>query len=156
MTKEEFAAIGTLHELLELAIRDGRAVLTDDRYVPDYAFYHEPYKPPGTARESPTCYVCLAGAVMSLSLGADPAAMRMPIDYGAEGAVRLRALDFLRQGLVHTAASLFYGTCDRRTGTVGRTKYPLPARPKFSDRSGFREHLDSLEALHAQLEEQQL
>ena len=55
-----------LSDLIDLAIRDGRG-LDPNVYAPDASRWHEP------SPDSGQCYVCLAGAVIAGTLGANPA-----------------------------------------------------------------------------------
>lgn len=87
-----------LSALLRLAVRDAQAIEKMDGYELYMYNYHRP-------AYGDTCYVCMAGAVMATSLGADRRKSTGPSDFGAlEG--RLRAIDGMREGLVDFAAEL--------------------------------------------------
>ena len=93
--------------LLRVALRDLRHVERDPRYEVQMGFWHT-----GTAQwgagDDP-CAVCLAGAVMARTLGADPGVLRRPWDYSEEVGRKLIALDALRCGSVAAGLAAFYG-----------------------------------------------
>lgn len=86
-------------ELIRVALADLEAVEKDDRYRVDMRVWH------GRSDESKEgpCFVCLAGAVMAKSLGADLYNYLVPYDFGEEIDYRLIALDSFRQGFVEAA-----------------------------------------------------
>ena len=117
----DFGEIGTLHELLALALDDFEKVLRDPRYAVQMGDYHMPDE------QGRKCHVCLAGAVMAKSLGASPAERVSPHNFPEEVGERLDALDDLRMGEVLGAAELV-GIC-----TDDRTAEFVALSDKWSD-----------------------
>lgn len=84
-------------ELIRVAIRDLEAVeKLPEVYEIDMKSWHEP----GRGYSPTTCAVCLAGAVMAQTLGANPREFRYPTDYAREIRIqaKLRALNMFREG----------------------------------------------------------
>lgn len=86
-------------ELIRVALADLEAVEKDPVYIVDMRIWHGNYK--GVSGDY--CAVCLGGAVMAKSLGADPYNNLVPDDFEEEIAFRLAALDSFRQGLINKA-----------------------------------------------------
>lgn len=85
-------------ELIEVALRDLEAVeRRNDLYVVDMGVWHSWDMTPRGDGEGPRCSVCLAGAVMAQTLGADPEADLDPMDFELEHA-KLSALNAFRVG----------------------------------------------------------
>ena len=76
-------------ELIRLALSDLRKCEADPDYTTDMSSWHEPGRN--------TCYVCLAGAVMAKSLGADRYHDLEPMSF-ADVEYLLFALDHFRVG----------------------------------------------------------
>ena len=108
-TKVDLDSTNTLHELLALAIGDFAQVIANPRYSINLNTWHEPL-------DNGKCSVCLAGSVMAMHLGTDPAAYSTPkLSYWTPSpgepredalARRLMALNSLRQGAIGAAQSL--------------------------------------------------
>ena len=77
-------------ELIRLALDDLDWLSSSSQYTIDMGAWHRP-------EQDGTCHICLAGAVMARSLGADRHWIYDPDDYKAE---KLRALDCFRRGAV--------------------------------------------------------
>ena len=95
-----------LSDLLRLAVRDAQACEADPRYVLYMGEWHR--------RAGAHCYVCMAGAIMAQTLGADAGANAMPIDFGTSTRMRLRNVDFLRKG----DSALLYGKAEAAGGLI--------------------------------------
>ncbi|HUF64009.1 MAG TPA: hypothetical protein VMN36_18160 [Verrucomicrobiales bacterium] len=78
-------------ELIRLAVRDLEKIEGDGRYQICMAQWHFPV-------ENGPCLVCLAGAVMSRTLGAGDREVRFPLSFGKRNAGRLLALESLARG----------------------------------------------------------
>src|SRR5688572_23601272 len=76
--------------LIRLAIADLEKCEATPGYIVDMAFWHYPAK---------QCWVCLAGAVMAMSLGADASADMEPSDYVDERN-KLLAINNFRRGYI--------------------------------------------------------
>ncbi len=87
-----------LSELLRLAVRDAQAVEANPLYRLDMAVYHEPIanEDEETGERTEYCAVCMAGAVMANTLGADPDCETGPSEFGETE--QLYAIDNLRSG----------------------------------------------------------
>ena len=83
-------------ELIYCAVRDLRSCEQDDRYEVAMGNWHSP----GPCNE--ICSVCLAGAVMAKTLGADHDKFLRPSHF-PDATNLLDALDWLRQGVLHRA-----------------------------------------------------
>jgi hypothetical protein len=79
-----------LSDLLRLAVRDCMTV----EKMPDRRLDMETFHWPSET----VCVVCMAGAVMDRTLGADPDAELGPDDFDRETGKRLHAIDAMRQG----------------------------------------------------------
>lgn len=88
----------TLSGLLRVAVNDYLSCLQDPHYGINMLQWHEPGKD--------VCYVCLAGAVMARSLGTGREESKAPNDFLRSVFWKLQALDHLREGLIHAAASV--------------------------------------------------
>lgn len=91
--------------LIRLALDDLRKVERDERYGVYMGEWHVP-------RDSGTCEVCLAGAVMAMSLGANIQTYSMPSDFQEQDQAtteRLLALNNFRSG--HIADGLCVMRC---------------------------------------------
>lgn len=89
----------TLSELILVGVRDMEA-LDPARYEPRFGVWHEP------AMSSDACYVCLAGAVMAGTLGADIDRNYNAEDYDLLTCRQLYALDHARTGSYYRALAL--------------------------------------------------
>lgn len=98
-------------ELLRLALADLRKAEKDPRYAIDMDTWHDPFydveAKVHTDEPTAVCQVCLAGAVMAFSLGADPLVSVYPWELGHETDLRLELLNELREGCVKTAVAVY-------------------------------------------------
>lgn len=97
----------TLGELLEDAINDACS-LDPELYSLSMTDWHCKY--PSQA----TCSVCMAGAVIARSLGADRELDLSPAEYPREISDKLLAINALRKGYTHQA-SCYIGKAEHRT-----------------------------------------
>lgn len=113
-----------LSALIEVALVDLAAVRADPRYVIDLGIYH--HKPSATE----PCSVCLAGAVMAGTLGADIVRDLGPYNFGETARDQLHALNHVRVGRVEDAEQFVHprGGFDSVAAHV-ETKY----RDKFPE-----------------------
>jgi hypothetical protein len=88
-----------LSELIRLALTDLRKVERNKNYKVDMNTWHTP---------NGVCRVCLAGAVMAGTLGADPTTVAAPSYYGRDSG-KLAALDEVRCGYLEDAIRAFTG-----------------------------------------------
>lgn len=79
-------------DLIKVALVDLKSIRRSQKYIVNMQRWHEPI---GDA-----CHVCLAGAVMARSLGANPHGDLTPGDYGGMISKKLDALDDFRSGAV--------------------------------------------------------
>lgn len=88
-----------MSKLIRIGLADLRKAEQDPRYSVIMATWHAPC-------EGGPCLVCLAGAVMAFSLGASPNERLTPRspEITSHNAAALRALNWLREGCVETAA----------------------------------------------------
>ena len=84
-------------QLIELALTDLELVEKDNRYNINMASWHTPRTQLDTPKKRQYCDVCLAGAVMSMTLKASPKFQKSP-DSFPEVQKELYALDRFRQG----------------------------------------------------------
>lgn len=91
--------------LIRLALDDLRKVERDARYAVDMGYWHTGTWEP---EHNNTCMVCLAGAVMAGTLGADPTQVRYPDCYSLETEARLESLDCFRVGNVRNGLYRFH------------------------------------------------
>jgi hypothetical protein len=91
----DLGSITKLHKLLDLALDDFETAVGDRNYIIHMGQW---YSPATLGR----CYVCLAGAVMAISLEMEPSIRMSPSNSGCSWrtANALRALNSLRQGYV--------------------------------------------------------
>ena len=90
--------------LIRLALDDLRKVERDPRYEVWMGYWHT-----GTGHPERTrCCVCLAGAVMAGTLGAQPSDALCPGSYDEGTRGRLEALDYFRKGHAGGALMRFY------------------------------------------------
>ena len=96
MTEREFGALRP-SALIRVGLADLAQVEEDPRYRVDFAVWHRPrgWRPwdGGTV-----CLVCMAGSMMAMSLGADPAQECKPRHYPEPIRSRLEAIDDFRAG----------------------------------------------------------
>lgn len=78
-------------ELLRLAIADLQSVAKDSRYKVVMANWHSP------SQSTATCEICLAGAVMVKTLGADISSFADPESFDWDTAAKLYWLDLMRR-----------------------------------------------------------
>lgn len=95
----------TLHELLGLALKDASWAMESPNYSLNMGSWHEPYL---GGEDEWACDVCLAGAVMARSLGADISLGLCP-EVGSAAGNKLRAINSMRGGYFYEAYSLCYG-----------------------------------------------
>ena len=86
-----------MSDLLELAITDARK-LDLEKYIPASNCFHEPVRMSHEPDSEMKCQVCLAGAVMAGTLGADVGDELTPRDYEDDTYRKLSALDSIRLG----------------------------------------------------------
>ena len=84
-----------LSDLIDLAVKDGRR-LDREMYLPNYQHWHFP-------AEDDRCRVCLAGAVIAETLGANPHQRWYIRDSDGNIRKKLRALNAVRQGYLSEA-----------------------------------------------------
>lgn len=84
----------TLSDLIRLACNDLESTMKNPGYIYDPWAWHHP-------GNSGRCHVCLAGAVIAGSLGADAHKFIVPGDFAESG--KLYALDWCRKGLFSLA-----------------------------------------------------
>lgn len=92
-----------LSDLIELALSDLIKCEQDPRYNISMLVWHE-----GT-RYTGKCTVCLAGAVMAKTCGANLETDLQPADFPPVTKAKLRALEHIRNGSVHAAIFEFHG-----------------------------------------------
>ena len=96
-------------ELINLAIDDLERAEQDPRYRIHMGQWHSPWD--GGSSDA-TCHVCLAGAVMARTLGADPKRTKCPRDYldarYGDTTSKLEALDYFRVGSVSFGLKSMY------------------------------------------------
>lgn len=90
-----------LSSLLRQAVADLRAIEKNKVYTVDMDRFHYPAL--GFNKTARTCHVCLAGAVMARTLGANPKARMDPFEYSRDTEAKLNALDALRRGQITEA-----------------------------------------------------
>lgn len=81
-----------MSDLIEVALKDLTSVRRSSRYSVNMSIWHVPEN---TERQ---CHVCLAGAVMARTLGADPEKDADPYVYPERITAKLEALNALRRG----------------------------------------------------------
>jgi hypothetical protein len=91
----------TLSALIEQAIADLVKCERDPGYHVLMTVWHE--------ASHTTCAVCLAGAVMAQTCGADRSISRSPHDYPEVTKRKLRSLEMVRNGSIHAAIWEFHG-----------------------------------------------
>ena len=147
-----------MSDLLELAISDARK-LDRERYEPYWAHWHEPKGPTGK-----TCMVCLAGAVIAGTLGANHSIGLDIEDFNDETANQLDFLDDMRSGMFRRAIEKHIGLeIDLRNQEdyyVGILKkldeeYDDSAGD-FTDWESFDVHLENMETIVEVLREHDL
>ncbi len=91
-------------DLLEQAMEDLEKIEKCQNYRINMRWWHIPTRDTTTETNMDNaCTVCLAGAVMACSLGADPTKDIGPEYFGEPTALKLHALDSLRSGRVAEA-----------------------------------------------------
>lgn len=85
-----------LSKLLRLALKDAQAISKDERYELNMLSWHNPR----AVRNDIHCSVCLAGAVMALTLDVGIGESRTPDSFGpgSDTALALLAIDSMRKG----------------------------------------------------------
>ena len=136
-----------LSDLIELAIEDARK-LDRNLYQPNYLRWHL-----GADREQdaivpvrPVCMICLAGAVMANTLGAERYADCTPDTFDSKWDRALGDLDEVRMGYFNL---LEYYDVPRELSVL----LPEPAAASFVGWPSFETHLQSLEPIVAILRE---
>ena len=109
-----------LGALLRVAVADMDGCRGDPRYRLRMGAWHMPGRVGGV--EGAPCEVCLAGAVMARSLGADPEEWLAPAEWTEDTRARLRALDLMRLGRVGEA----FDRIGRRRPRGLRARRPMP------------------------------
>ena len=89
-------------ELIRVALIDLELCEKDDKYFVSMNSWHHPYK------KEDICYVCLAGAVMAKSLHMNRARFGEPCDFPRQISLKLRALNWLREGRVTKGMSVYF------------------------------------------------
>ena len=145
------------HGLMAAAIADGRMLLANPRYVPNSTVYHAPR---GVTEDGYECEVCAAGAVIAMSLGAEPCEDRVPSHWPRAVERRLETLDALRWGdLIHAAQALResaeWPTPEDPAALEAEFKALCPNRV-FYGRAAFAEFLDGWETARDWLKERGL
>jgi len=93
-----------MSDLLALAARDLRAVEEDSAYRVDMSDWHFP--DPYTGQ----CEVCMAGAVLAVTVGVDPQEEFVPDTMTLDLHKKMLAINSLRMGNVHKASFTLRGT----------------------------------------------
>lgn len=95
-----------LSEAARQAMHDLELCMNDDRYVINFNTWHRPVNSNANYQfrqeVNDLCCICFAGTVMVKSLKADPSRYIDPSDFPEHENI-LRALDDLREGLIHSA-----------------------------------------------------
>ena len=93
----------TLHEMLNVAIKDMEACIqAAETYCFNANVWHEPCEP--ELHDISRCQICVAGAVIAKTLGANLYTSYNPEDFEEEGVcAKLEALDHIRTGQFGTA-----------------------------------------------------
>lgn len=101
----------TLSETIRLALRDLTACEADPRYKIDMGVWHwpKPREVVGKLTSKPTCYICLAGAVLAQTCGVPMHDWVTPNDFDTETERKLFALDLVRNGSIWGAIECFHG-----------------------------------------------
>ena len=97
MSLEKFVTLpDNLVDLIDVALKDMKAVKADPKYCFDVSRWHKP---------SPhsVCYVCVAGAVMAKSLNCHTNENLCPHDFELQDSRKLFLLDRIRQGHAYNA-----------------------------------------------------
>ena len=89
--------IKTLGQLLRLAYEDMEKIKINNRYRFDVHLWHE-ITGEDEYEDRPRCSVCIAGAIMANTLGADPARCYTPREFGGRTRDLLDAIDCIRLG----------------------------------------------------------
>lgn len=87
-----------LSELIVVALEDLAKVERDPDFMVHMSMFFTP-----NWNESGKCAVCFAGAVMAMSLDANPNRFHYTLDWGADIQRKMHALDHVRNGLLGAA-----------------------------------------------------
>ena len=145
-----------LSQLIRMAIQDGRKVLNQDDLTPEFSVWHE------WQSVEKKCAVCLAGAVIANTLGANPTTNVRPTELPEEWRRALWALDYIRTGDYNTAIAYFYRSDDdygeeqtalTKLGLAYLEEWESPDYMDFVNHKQFAQHLDSLEHIANTFEE---
>ena len=138
-----------LSDLIDLAVRDGER-LDPNVYVPNAGVWHEPAQD-----EREQCYVCLAGAVIAGTLGANPAQEVRPsefpkwntalvaLDHARKGDYAY-AIDMLKEGTVAGSMAFLSSMSEEEQLKIGQ-EVPIPDHSEFQSMDSFLDHLKELE-----------
>jgi hypothetical protein len=88
-----------LSDLIQLALTCADKCAADPRYKFYMVFWHAPC--------DGVCFICLAGAVIAKTLGADPSESVLPNDYPPEWSKALLALNYICTGTLGPACETF-------------------------------------------------
>lgn len=83
-------------DLIDAALEDLEKTEGDKNYIVNMNVWHSPR----TQLRKRQCYVCMAGGMMAIRLGANLNLNLVPIDYKVEIYKKLMAIDFFRRGEV--------------------------------------------------------
>ena len=125
--KEKFINTTSLAELMEMAIEDMEALMSDKRYRFHAGQWHGIYSYSGK------CTICTAGAVMANTLGANIEIGMAPGCYKAETRNKLRAIDKCRKGDILSAHRLL--------GNYRPVDYIKPRHYDFNDRGSAKKFI---------------
>ena len=133
----------TLHGLLSLTIADART-LDREQYLPSYSDWHYP-------SSDGRCLICLAGCVLSSSLGSSPKVDDRP-SYHSDGLrLKLEAIDNARCGAWLLAFQQVHAVQVARRTRSRLMQLPAPSFSNFEGWEQFDAHLSSLESILPQL-----
>lgn len=127
-------------ELVRFALRDLREAEKSPRYVVEMATWHQPWYEP--TPEAPTrCLICLAGAVMAFSLGANFEDDVTPGDFGEDNGTKLNAINDLRLGYASCALTAFGLEVEN---TPASRRFDRDIVPYADDREAFHREMETL------------
>lgn len=125
--------------LILVALADLAKVEKSRKYQVDMGIWHEP----GSIARGNRCQVCLAGAVMARSLGADPKASFDPSSFPLESD-KLSALDCFRTGAIRAGLACFGLRHDRAQMLKDEFEDSEGWAPSYEERSAFKRYMRRL------------
>ena len=121
--------------LIRLALCDEKKASASSDYTVDMDAWHNPV--------FSKCCVCFAGAVMAMSLEADPKREKTPKEFGAHTSNCLLALNYFRRGNVYEGLHKM-GLSDMRGKGDLPSKLDRDVTRYDDDRDAFRADMDQL------------